>query len=230
MKDYKTKDDLNSVISLDKPEKVIKIFFEKYKQGLAFNEFVGSLEEKYNNEYGDCEDCYEYIDIKKEIDEFGEEITVYIFSDEHYETNENGELVLKQEIRDAIKEGRIKPSFEFYKNQQIEQYEDITVTYNEFKEFYSPYAIDKLNKQRDEELKSIVVYVDDIPLNGDETSQTRMSRAISVMSDDNTILWICADNEPRGLTKNELITALRLSGEKQTEIWAKYKELKDEWR
>jgi len=226
MKDYKTKEDLNLVISLDKPEMVIRIFFEKYKQGLAFNEFVGSLKDKYNELYGSCEDCYEYIRTNDEIDPVsGSVVTTYIFDESLYE---DGELI--DDVKEAIKEGRIKPSFEFYKNQQIEQYKDITVTDDDFKEFYSQYAIDKLNKQRDEELKSIVVYVDDIPLNGDELSQTRMSRAISVMADDDSILWICADNKLRDLTKNELITALRLSGEKQTEIWARYKELKDEWR
>ena len=54
---------------------------------------------------------------------------------------------------------------------------------------------------------------------GDETSQTRMSRAISVMSDTDTTTWILADNTPATVTKAELKEALKLAGEEQTFIW-----------
>lgn len=53
----------------------------------------------------------------------------------------------------------------------------------------------------------------------DETSQNRMARAIIVMDDTETTLWILADNTPAQVTKAELIEALRLAGESQTNIW-----------
>ena len=54
---------------------------------------------------------------------------------------------------------------------------------------------------------------------GDEISQTRMSRAISVMSSTDTTTWILANNNPISATKAELKEALKLAGEEQTFIW-----------
>jgi len=53
----------------------------------------------------------------------------------------------------------------------------------------------------------------------DETSQTRMSRAITIMNDVETTVWVLADNTPIQATKAELKEALRLAGEAQAALW-----------
>jgi len=55
---------------------------------------------------------------------------------------------------------------------------------------------------------------------GDETSQTRMSRAITALADDTeTILWVLANNTPIFTNRVELKEALRLAGRAQEAIW-----------
>lgn len=54
---------------------------------------------------------------------------------------------------------------------------------------------------------------------GDETSQTRMSRAILGMTDTDTIPWILADNSVIEATRAELTEAMRLAGMEQARIW-----------
>jgi len=54
---------------------------------------------------------------------------------------------------------------------------------------------------------------------GDEISQSRMSRAILSMNDTDSTLWIMADNTTATVTKANLTEALKLSGEAQTSMW-----------
>lgn len=54
---------------------------------------------------------------------------------------------------------------------------------------------------------------------GDETSQNRMSRAVSIGGDDDTIEWKLADNTKAVVTISELKEALSLAGQEQTRIW-----------
>ena len=65
----------------------------------------------------------------------------------------------------------------------------------------------------------IIVDVDGLAFNGDETSQTRMARSVSVMGDEDTIIWVLADNSPALVTKGQLVAALRLAGQRQAELW-----------
>lgn len=53
----------------------------------------------------------------------------------------------------------------------------------------------------------------------DEQSQTRMSRAIAVMSNTDTNLWVLADNTPVEVTKADLVEALILAGKAQSALW-----------
>ena len=57
---------------------------------------------------------------------------------------------------------------------------------------------------------------------GDETSQTRMSRAILVLSTDATasVPWVLADNTVIQATAAELTEALALAGAEQARFWA----------
>ena len=61
----------------------------------------------------------------------------------------------------------------------------------------------------------------DHTFDGDEKSQDRMARAIAAMNDDDTTLWVLADNTPATVTRAELREALRLASEAQTAIWVR---------
>ncbi len=66
---------------------------------------------------------------------------------------------------------------------------------------------------------NIKVTVGDKTFDGDETSQTRMARAIAVLLEGETVLWVLADNTPVMVTKEQLSEALRKAGEEQTRLW-----------
>ncbi|MCF0115093.1 MAG: hypothetical protein HUJ56_07040, partial [Erysipelotrichaceae bacterium] len=68
-------------------------------------------------------------------------------------------------------------------------------------------------------IKDIIVTVDGMQFQADESSQTRISRAISVMSDTDTIDWILADNSVVSVTKAQLMQVLKLAVLEQTILW-----------
>lgn len=74
-------------------------------------------------------------------------------------------------------------------------------------------------QERAAAVAAITVEVDGMVFQGDETSQTRMSRSLSVMNDDETIRWVLADNTPAQVSKTQLIEALRLAGAEQARLW-----------
>lgn len=74
--------------------------------------------------------------------------------------------------------------------------------------------------ERAEYVSRIVVEVDGMKFDGDETSQDRMARSIVALNDEETVQWVLADNTIAQVTKEQLRQALRLAGEAQTAIWA----------
>lgn len=56
---------------------------------------------------------------------------------------------------------------------------------------------------------------------GDETSQTRMVRAASLMDDVEVTNWVLADNTVIEVSKAELMEAAKLAGQEQTRLWIK---------
>jgi len=57
---------------------------------------------------------------------------------------------------------------------------------------------------------------------GDETSQDRMTRAITAMEGlpvETTTLWVLSDNTPAQVTRDELKEALLLAGQAQSDLW-----------
>ena len=56
---------------------------------------------------------------------------------------------------------------------------------------------------------------------GDETSQTRMARAVIAMqaAGQSETVWVLADNTPATVTLAELAEALALAGTEQTRLW-----------
>ena len=73
---------------------------------------------------------------------------------------------------------------------------------------------------RSEAVSNIEVTHNDVVYQGDEESQTRMSRAIIGLPDDvTTIPWTAKDNSPHELTRVDLTSILNLAGTAQTVIW-----------
>ena len=80
-------------------------------------------------------------------------------------------------------------------------------------------ALAQAKVERAEAVSKIVVEVDGMKFNGDETSQGRMARSAVAMTDDETITWVLHDNTIAQVTKVQLLQALRLAGEEQTRLW-----------
>jgi hypothetical protein len=79
----------------------------------------------------------------------------------------------------------------------------------------------KAKSERADYVSKIVVEVDGMKFDGDETSQDRMARSVVALNDDNeTVQWVLADNTIAQVTRIQLKQALRLAGEAQTAIWA----------
>ena len=76
-------------------------------------------------------------------------------------------------------------------------------------------------QQRQQAVDAITVTVNGKVFDGDETSQTRMSRTILGMqaTGQATITWILADNTVTQATQAELTEALGLAGQRQAELW-----------
>lgn len=78
--------------------------------------------------------------------------------------------------------------------------------------------------ERAEAVSQIVVTVDGMDFDGDEVSQERMARTITAATATGedmsaTTTWVLHDNTVATVTIQQLATALRLAGEKQTELW-----------
>lgn len=75
--------------------------------------------------------------------------------------------------------------------------------------------------ERARAVAKIVVYVDDMGFDGDETSQNRMARCLAALADGESITWTLSDNTVAQVTKSQLLAALRSAGEEQTKLWIK---------
>lgn len=75
--------------------------------------------------------------------------------------------------------------------------------------------------QRQQAVDAITVMVNSKVFDGDETSQTRMARAIIGMqaAQTDSMVWVLADNTPTQVTVAELTEALVLAGQRQAELW-----------
>ena len=85
--------------------------------------------------------------------------------------------------------------------------------------------LDKAKAERAEAVSKIIVEVDGMKFDGDETAQTRMGRTISAAIalgvDLNTEkrAWVLADNTVAKPTIAQLAKALELAGNEQTRLW-----------
>ena len=91
--------------------------------------------------------------------------------------------------------------------------------------------IDRLNRERAEAVANIIITLSDgvTILNGDETAQNRMNRAVTGLPDDViTNMWIGANGDVYMLNKLQFQEAIRLAGEAQTVIWIEYNIIKSQ--
>lgn len=112
---------------------------------------------------------------------------------------------------------RGKQPYPFYKANNNGVWEIDTVKQEEYNLF-------KLKEERAEDVSKILVTVDGMLFDGDEVSQERMSRTITVAKasnepDSSTTTWVLADNTIATPTIAQLTKALRLAGEEQTRLW-----------
>lgn len=86
-------------------------------------------------------------------------------------------------------------------------------------------ALEEAKEERAEAVSKIIVEVDGMKFDGDETAQTRMGRtiaaAVALGVDINTYTqtWVLADNTVATPTIKQLAQALKLAGEEQTKLW-----------
>jgi len=88
--------------------------------------------------------------------------------------------------------------------------------------------IKELNKIRNKEVNIITMTINNITLDGNEKSQERISRAINALDPEETTFWIDVNGEPQELSREQLKMALKLAGQKQTEIFVEYAQKKAE--
>lgn len=87
-------------------------------------------------------------------------------------------------------------------------------------------AMTEAKTERTDAVSKITVEVDGLVFDGNETSQDRMTRAITMYTSsglppDTTTEWVLADNTVANVTVNQLAKALLLAGQKQSELWVK---------
>lgn len=85
-------------------------------------------------------------------------------------------------------------------------------------------ALAQAKKERAEAVSKLTVTVDGMVFDADETSQNRMSRVVAGAQalgvDLNTTqIWVLADNTVATPTVAQLAQALKLAGQKQSELW-----------
>ena len=86
-------------------------------------------------------------------------------------------------------------------------------------EVYAPYKRTQLKRERADAIDNITVDVDGLVYDGDETSQTRMLKAITILVGDQEMPWTLANNDIVLVTQTELKKALTLAGTAQSELW-----------
>lgn len=82
-------------------------------------------------------------------------------------------------------------------------------------------ALVQAKAERAEEVEALIVEVEGMVFDADETSQARMSVAASSMTDDETNVWVLRDNTIVEVTKSQLLQACRLARIAQSAIWTK---------
>ena len=130
----------------------------------------------------------------------------------------NGKILPLHKNLDKVAKDTDENYYEFYLDTPVDgiyQPDMVKTT-----EAVSSVALAKWKQDREDAVKDIkVTTTSGNTFDGDEESQTRMSRALASMDDGETTTWVLADNSILDATKAELREALRLSGQAQTALW-----------
>ena len=132
-------------------------------------------------------------------------------------TNEYAERVLNS--IDSLISNKEKREEEKRKQEEADRLANMT------QEEKEALALEQAKNERAEAVSKIIVTVDGMDFDGDETAQTRMGRTVSaavalgVDIETYTQTWVLANNTVATPTIKQLAQALKLAGEKQTELW-----------
>jgi len=140
--DFKTNEDLQLVIKLNKPEKVIRTFYLKNKQYNVYQKFIDTLEDLYTDTYPDTKEytLYDKVEVI-ETDIPDETKTIYYYQDEE------------------VIDDNLKPTFELFKQEQIDKWVADTLPTiqlnNSYTTFIKPILLNKINNKYEEVLHKI---------------------------------------------------------------------------
>ena len=141
-------------------------------------------------------------------------------------TDNDGKILSLSEVK---KEGLIEVNQDnliypikdnyIFKDNKLEQVQDIRKKETSIKE---------LKQKRTQDTQNIQVQVQDNIFAGDEESQGRLARAISVLQEGESTIWITENNGAQEVLREDLQEALKLAGQEQTKIWVEYNTSKEE--
>jgi len=128
---FKTKDDLEQVVKLNKPEPVIRAYWKDVQKGNAFLTLIDQLNDKYVTKYPE----QAYIEYS-ELDENNEPI----IDSSYYEPDG---VTLKDEYKNLS----LRPTFELYKKNLINEFNlNFNVDMSLYLIFVKPILSNKVNK------------------------------------------------------------------------------------
>ena len=149
-------------------------------------------------------------------------IELYLFDGKSYSTESEVRSEIWAQKRMILSEAPLENRAEFWSKHGV-VYEIKEEEVNQ--EQQQARAMFDAKKRRRADVASIVVEVDGMTFDGSEISQERMLRCIHVMDDESTVQWVLSDNSIATVSKKQLEKALKLSVEKQCELWTvPYKE------
>ena len=115
--------------------------------------------------------------------------------------------------------GKIKEDVTTLKPEQFVKWDYETNKWIEDIKLKKEYEYNQWKAERQSKVDNIEVELNGVIYQGDETSQTRIARAVSVMEDTDTTMWVAKDNSVNELPKADLKYILKEAGIKQTLIW-----------
>ena len=102
---------------------------------------------------------------------------------------------------------------------EVEPTEPVRPLVQTGEDILKPYLRELFKKSRAELVAKITVEVDGMVFDGDEKAQGRMTRAALVLDEGETTLWVLTNNDPVEVTKAQFLTALKLAGQAQSDMW-----------
>lgn len=140
---------------------------------------------------------------------------------EYIEDNRNTVVYNKETKQESRIDylGKIKEDVTTSNPEQFDKWNYETNNWVEDVNLKKQYEYNQWKAERQSKVDNIEVELNGVVYQGDETSQTRVARAVSAMEDIDTVMWVAKDNSVNELSKEDLKYILREAGIKQTLIW-----------